>query len=73
MSRSNFITFIVKASSNYEENQFNEERRDGRLLKLYQSIVQLEELIESAIESDDGHETLFMEIVTEKNLVHTLE
>jgi hypothetical protein len=70
MSRSNYITFIVKASS---INQINDKERDGRLLKLYQSIVPLEGIIQSAIESDDGHETLFMEIVTDKIPVHTLE
>jgi hypothetical protein len=80
MSRSNFITLIVKASSinqiiykerdsdsDYESE--NKERdsdsdydsenteRDGRLSKLYQSIVRLEELIESARKSDKNHET----------------
>jgi hypothetical protein len=54
MSKSNFITLIVKASSN---NQKNDKERDGRLSKLYQSIVRLEGLIESARKSDNNHET----------------
>jgi hypothetical protein len=70
MSRSNFITLIVKASSN---NQKNNMERDGKLSKLYQSIVRLEGLIESARKSDNNHETQFIEIVTDKNPVHTLE
>jgi hypothetical protein len=70
MSRSNFITLIVKASSNNQKNYY---QRDGRLLKLYQSSFSLEELIESARTSENDHETLFMEIETDKIPVHTLE
>ena len=70
MSRSNFITLIVKVSSNYQKH---DKERDCRLSKLYQSIVRLEGLIESARKSENDHETLFKEIVFDKNPTHTLE
>jgi hypothetical protein len=41
-------------------------------MKVYQSSVPLERLIQSAIKSVDGHEALFKEIVADKNPVQNL-